>query len=185
MHLEIPSFLTHCIFIFVFSNFSSCPTYSNWLIATAFINNTPMYSNADHIPPPPTLQIYGHRRQQIISGGYKNLHGRVKGLMILKLQEKRARSLSHPSSQAPAPSPNGPATLTWRCSDVEAERPPFPARLAHFVFVPLGLNDFCLYSLDPSRPSLCHPLFFMWRGGEAGAVRFASTASWTVRRIIR
>lgn len=48
--------------------------------------------------------------RQIVRGGHKNLHGRVKGLMILKLQEKRARSLSHPSSLAPAPSPNGPAT---------------------------------------------------------------------------
>lgn len=47
---------------------------------------------------------------QIVSGGHKNLHGRVKGLMILKLQEKRACSVSHPSSLAPAPSPNGPAT---------------------------------------------------------------------------
>lgn len=47
---------------------------------------------------------------QIVSGGHKNLHGRVKGLMILKLQQKRACSVSHPSSLAPAPSPNGPAT---------------------------------------------------------------------------
>lgn len=47
---------------------------------------------------------------QIVSGGHKNLHGRVKGLMILKLQEKRACSVSHPSSLAPAPRPNGPAT---------------------------------------------------------------------------
>lgn len=46
---------------------------------------------------------------QIVSGGHKNLHGRV-GLMILKLPEKRACSVSHPSSLAPAPSPNGPAT---------------------------------------------------------------------------
>lgn len=62
------------------------------------------------VSPPPDLLIEGHEYRQIVRGGHKNLHGRVKGLMILKLQEERARSLSHPSALAPAPSPNGPAT---------------------------------------------------------------------------
>lgn len=62
---------------------------------------------------------------QIVSGGHKNLHGRV-GLMILKLQQRRACSVSHPSSLAPAPSPNGPATSPSSEERQAKHTPPIP-----------------------------------------------------------
>lgn len=61
-------------------------------------------------------------RRQIVWGGHKNLHGRVKGLMILKLQEKRDGTLCHPSSQAPAAAAKWPCHLT--CSAEGSRRRP-------------------------------------------------------------
>lgn len=90
---------------------------------------------------------------QIVSGGHKNLHGRVKGLMILKLQEKRACSGSHPSSLAPAPSPNGPATSP-SSEDLHAKHSLPPSLLPSLSLLVSGL---LLFSLFECRKALFCP----------------------------